>query len=40
MSTFKTDLTNVRLVFPIYNFLINKISQGRNRFMEKNIHLK
>ena len=35
-STFKTDITKVGLVFTISNLFINKISQGRNRFAEKN----
>ena len=34
--TFKTDITKVGLVLSISNFFIDKISQGRNRFVEKN----
>ena len=33
--TFKTDITKVGLVLSISNFFIDKISQKRNRFVEK-----
>ena len=36
----KVDIKIVGLVFSISNYLINKIAQGRNLFMEKNYLLE